>query len=145
MDEKTELEIFETLNKTFGESNQETVQLWKFFSLIIIFRGLFLFTVPNVPYLNIKDWTFRCAKPSLKSSTETKGTWATRFLFASESYRPNVFLDVFKRWWVHGFWTMLFSSRNRISAALNRDHIRTACLSVYHSLSLWFLLKTQSN
>jgi hypothetical protein len=28
----------------------------------------------------------------------------------------------------------------------HRDHIRTACLSlsVYHSLSLWFLLKTQS-
>lgn len=106
--------------------------MWKFFSLIIIFRGLFLFTVPNVPYLNIKDWTFRCAKPSLKSSTETKGTWATRFLFASESYRPNVFLDVFKRWWVHGFWTMLFSSRNRISAALNRDHIRTVSQFITH-------------
>jgi hypothetical protein len=26
----------------------------------------------------------------------------------------------------------------------HRDHIRTACLSVYHSLPLWFLLKTQS-
>ena len=81
----------------------------------------------------------------MKSSTKTKGTWATRFLFASESYRPNVFLDVFKRWWVHGFWAMLFSSRSRMQL-FHRDHIRTACLSlsVYHSLSLWFLLKTHS-